>query len=266
MIESSLVAGIAFGPVVKSPAEAYNNFRSRVPGSRRSEQERRQALRNQQEPVEQVQLPSPGSVWPDYPTSAFSESTDKPGGFHEPLSLDGNESHHSKPERRDDVPSLDYEAYANATLTANAALERQREIIHRQTILDRGSIEGVPAELALHLLDIHWSRHHFFLVTYRPAFYRDMMNGGAYYSPLLLFAMLAVSSRYSERPEVGGGDHSVQSGKYFYARAKELLIQDMDKTSIPTATALLLMGNALVSAGQVDRGWLYTGTSSFCRL
>jgi hypothetical protein len=120
--------------------------------------------------------------------------------------------------------------YASAILTANAAMERQKEAGYRETCLLRGEIEGVPAELALHLLDIHWSRHHFF-----------------------------VSSRYSERDEVGGGDHSHESGHEFYQKAKELLIDEMERSSIPTATALLLMGNALVSAGQIDRGWLYTG-------
>lgn len=163
--------------------------------------------------------------------------------------LDRNETKHQT------VP----DHYTTAILTANTALEQQKEPAYKQTLLERGHIEGVPAELALHLLDIHWSRHHFFLISYRTAFYRDMMTHGSYYSPLLLFAILAVSSRYSEKSEVGGGDHSLHSGKDFYDRAKQLLVDDMDKSSIPTATALLLMGNALVSAGQVDKGWLYTG-------
>ena len=157
--------------------------------------------------------------------------------------------------REEEIP----DQYASAILTANAAMERQREAGYRQSLLARGEIEGVSAELALHLLDIHWSRHHFFLLTYRPAFYRDMMTGGPYYSTLLFFAIMAVSSRYSERMEVGGGDHSAESGTFFYQKAKELLVDAMDKSSIPTATALLLLGNALVSAGKVDRGWLYTG-------
>jgi hypothetical protein len=151
------------------------------------------------------------------------------------------------------------DSFASAILTSNAAVERQKEAMYRESLLARQFIEGVPAELALHLLDVHWSRHHFFLLTYRPAFYRDMICGGPYYSALLFFAILAVSSRYSESQEAGGGDHSVTSGAAFYTRAKELLVDEMDKSTIPTATALLLMGNALVAAGEVDRGWLYTG-------
>ena len=48
-------------------------------------------------------------------------------------------------------------------------------------------------------------------------------------------------------------------GKDFYKKAKELLIEDMDTSNIPMTIALLLMGNALVAAGESDRGWLYTG-------
>jgi hypothetical protein len=151
--------------------------------------------------------------------------------------------------------------YASAILTANAALGRQKEQSNRRIWLKRGDIEGVPAELALHLLDIYWSRYHFFFLTYRPAFMRDMMSGGPYYSKLLFFAIMAVSARYSERLEVGGGNNSVDSGREFYDKALQLLVDDMHKSTIPTAVALLLMGNALVSAGEVDRGWLYTGKS-----
>ena len=41
--------------------------------------------------------------------------------------------------------------------------------------------DGVDPELAWHLLDLHWNRqHHAFMVTYRPAFMRDMATGGPY--------------------------------------------------------------------------------------
>lgn len=103
--------------------------------------------------------------------------------------------------------------YASVILTANAGIERQKEAQYRAEILARGEIEGVPAELALHLLDIHWNWHHFFLLSYRPAFYRDMMTGGPFWSKLLCFSILAVSCRYSERQEVGGGDMRLILGR-----------------------------------------------------
>ena len=194
-------------------------------------------VRDQLDVNEHLAVDSSGKVEARGPTNTL----------YEPLSRRGTK-HEAVPDH-----------YATAVLTANAALEEQKEATYKQMLLDRGYIEGVPAELALHLIDIHWSRHHFFLLTYRPTFYRDMMENGPHYSPLLLFAILAVSSRYSERPEVGGGDHSVHSGQAFYDKAKQLLADEMDKSTLPTATALLLMGSALGPAGQVDKGWLYTG-------
>lgn len=67
------------------------------------------------------------------------------------------------------------------------AAERGR----RQEIFDlaagRLDFDGVPAETAMELLDIHWHRqHHALLLTYRPAFMRDMAvaGGGKYFSKL----------------------------------------------------------------------------------
>ena len=236
------------------------------PSLARSRSSRTNTTSNPYAVISQPSQPSRPS--PD--TSLFEDGTQTQSHLdvHEHLAVDpsGNieargptntlyESSHWHKGRNPEVP----EHYASAILTATTALEQQREIGYKKALLDRGHIEGVPAELALHLLDIHWSRHHFFLISYRPAFYRDMMSGGPYYSPLLLFAILAVSSRYSERSEVGGGDHSAHSGKGFYDKAHALLAEDMERSTIPTATALLLMGNALVSGGKVDKGWLYTG-------
>ena len=265
--------------------------RTRVPGSRRDQQERQRQCKasrpkcpdhlhgtSQVSTPESTNQVSPLGETGQVPAEAlnsqgqthFAPLHRRPENSlhtHVPVDAQGPTHTFYESDGRDDLNEPEVpESYSSAMLTANAALERQREAGYRERLLDRGHIEGVSAELAVHLLDIHFSRHHFFLVTYRPAFFRDMMCGGSYYSPLLLFAILAVSARYSERPEVGGGDHSIQSGKEFYIRAKELLVDSMDRSSIPTATALLLMGNALVSAGEVDRGWLYTGMSEVWRL
>ena len=127
-------------------------------------------VRDQLDVNEHLAVDSSGKVEARGPTNTL----------YEPLSRRGTK-HEAVPDH-----------YATAVLTANAALEEQKEATYKQMLLDRGYIEGVPAELALHLIDIHWSRHHFFLLTYRPTFYRDMMENGPHYSPLLLFAILAV--------------------------------------------------------------------------
>ncbi len=144
-------------------------------------------------------------------------------------------------------------------LIANAAMERQRE--HRLRSL--ATIRGIPAELAFHLLDLHWSRqHHTFLLTYRPAFMRELEHGGPYCSDVLLYAVFACSSKFSERPELRSDPADPETaGKHFFARCDELLLHDglLAQSSIPTVIALVMLGSTFIARGMTSRGWLYTG-------
>ncbi|KAJ5259626.1 hypothetical protein N7478_012607 [Penicillium angulare] len=136
-------------------------------------------------------------------------------------------------------------------LFANAAMERQRE--HRLRGLS--NIRGVPAALALHLLDLHWSRqHHTFLLTYRPTFMRELECGGAYCSDLLLYTVFACASKFSERP-------GPEAGQQFFARCDELLLREglIIQSSIPTVIALVMLGSTFIARGMTSKGWLYTG-------
>ena len=138
-------------------------------------------------------------------------------------------------------------------LTANAALQLQEEQSLRQTpSLDY--IRGVPRELAMHLLDLHWNRqHHTFHLTYRPTFMRELLSGGEYCTDFLLNAVLACSSKYSERTELGAAR--------FFERCEELLAQQslLSFSSISTTIGLLLLGPSLNAQGLSSKGWLYTG-------
>ncbi|KAL2796272.1 fungal-specific transcription factor domain-containing protein [Aspergillus keveii] len=136
-------------------------------------------------------------------------------------------------------------------LIANAAMERQRE--HRLRGLS--SIRGVPAQLALHLLDLHWSRqHHTFLLTYRPTFMRELEHGGPYCSDLLLFTILACASKFSETPDP-------ETGQRFFTRCDDLLLREglLIQSSIPTVIALVMLGSTFIARGMTSKGWLYTG-------
>ncbi|KAF2100714.1 hypothetical protein NA57DRAFT_74312 [Rhizodiscina lignyota] len=136
-------------------------------------------------------------------------------------------------------------------LTANAALQLQKEHGLRRL----NYIRGVPADLALHLLDLHWNRqHHTFHLTYRPLFMRELVEGGSYCTDFLLNAVFASSSKYSERPEV-------VSDKRFFARCDELLAQQslLTYSSIPTIIGLILLGSTFNARGSSSKGWLYTG-------
>ncbi|BCS17182.1 Zn(II)2Cys6 transcription factor [Aspergillus puulaauensis] len=144
-------------------------------------------------------------------------------------------------------------------LIANAAMERQREHrLRRLTV-----IRGIPADLALHLLDLHWSRqHHTFLLTYRPAFMRELERGGRYCSDLLLYAVFACASKFSERPEVRSNPIDPETaGQQFFSRCHELLLVKglMTQSSIPTVIAMVMLGSTLIARGMASKGWLYTG-------
>lgn len=144
-------------------------------------------------------------------------------------------------------------------LVANAALERQRE--HRLRLM--ATIRGIPAELALHLLDLHWSRqHHTFLLTYRPAFMRELIDGGPYCSDLLLYAVFACSSKFSERLEVRDDPSDPETaGQHFFVQCDELLLRKglLSQSQIPTIIALIMLGSTFIARGKTSKGWLYTG-------
>jgi len=144
-------------------------------------------------------------------------------------------------------------------LIANAALSRQKEHHLRQ----RPTIGGIPGELALHLLDLHWNRaHHTFLLTYRPAIMRDLLHGGPYCSEFLLNAIFAITSKYSDRVEIRSDrtDPST-AGAMFFQKCEELIAnqQLLYQSSIPTICALVILGGTFNATGHSSKGWLYTG-------
>lgn len=144
-------------------------------------------------------------------------------------------------------------------LIANAALQRQKEHDLRR----RETIGGIPGELAMHLLDLHWNRqHHTYHLTYRPAFMRDLVSGGPYCSEFLLNAVFGCSSKFSERLEVRENPALPETaGKMFFDRCDELLTQQslLESSSIPTITGLLLLGATFNAKGRTSKGWLYVG-------
>lgn len=131
----------------------------------------------------------------------------------------------------------------------------------RQGKLD---FDGVDPELGMHLLSLHWNRqHHSFLITYRPAFMRDMATGGPYFSKLLLNAIYFGASKFSNRPEVRRDPDDVRTaGWTFRQRVKELLGSALDRSEITTIQALLVMTSSLFALGdERSAAWLYAGTA-----
>ena len=87
----------------------------------------------------------------------------------------------------------------------------------------------------------------------------DMALGGAYYSKLLLHAILALAARHLHDDDE---DNSfARKGEVFLASANELLIHELaaSKPRIPTIQALLVLSGRQCAVGKTSEGWLYAG-------
>ncbi|KAM0342509.1 hypothetical protein ACHAPU_009483 [Fusarium lateritium] len=159
-----------------------------------------------------------------------------------------------------EVPPRMPDHWVERGLIAEAVKQRQLEDIHySQGQLD---FDGVDPDLGMHLLSLHWNRqHHSFLITYRPAFMRDMACGGPYFSKLLLNAIYFGSSKFSPRLEVRKDVNDVRTAGWKYReRVRELLGGSLDRSDITTIQALLVMTNSLFALGdERSAAWLYAG-------
>jgi hypothetical protein len=154
---------------------------------------------------------------------------------------------------------------SQARLVANAAVQRQRESFFmgnpKLAVMQAIDFDGVEPELATHLIDLHFNRTHFtYLFSYRPAITDSLVNKGPYCNKILLNAIYLSSSLYSGRTELRSDLTDSQSaGERFYRRIRALLVDHIDKPSIPSAVGLLLCGAALVSTGRPSAGWIHCG-------
>jgi hypothetical protein len=90
------------------------------------------------------------------------------------------------------------EAWMPKILVAAVAEQRQMESINARA--GKLDYDGVDPELGLHLLNLHWNRqHHSFLITYPPAFMRDMACNGPYLSKIPLNAIFYGASKFSSK-------------------------------------------------------------------
>ncbi|KAI1337748.1 fungal-specific transcription factor domain-containing protein [Xylariaceae sp. FL0016] len=150
--------------------------------------------------------------------------------------------------------------WVERSLVAEASKQRQLEEYHLK--LGDLDFDGVDPVIGMHLLRLHWNRqHHSFLITYRPAFMRDMACNGPYFSKLLLNAIYFGASRFSPHTEVRKNVKDVRTaGWKFRERVRELLGSALDRSEITTIQALLIMTSSLFALGdERDAAWLYSG-------
>ena len=126
-------------------------------------------------------------------------------------------------------------------------------------------------ELENHLLDLYWRwQHPYFFILSRPLFERDMAaarrtspdrNSHKFFSPILLNAILAHASHFSDRPQVRADTNDPNTvGDAYFAKARQLLDSEVERPSVTTVQALAIMGSREAGCGRdTGLGWLYSG-------
>lgn len=159
------------------------------------------------------------------------------------------------------VPSCD--KIAQQELISAAAIGRQAEltIFSMPTVGQSIDFDGIPKDLGMHLLGLHWNRQHLsYLLSYRPAIMDSLINNGPYVNKLLLNAIFYSSCLYSDQCCSYLRDPNPQeSAARFYNRFKILLPNYLERPTMPTIVALLLCGSTLVPQGNQSVGWTFCG-------
>ena len=102
--------------------------------------------------------------------------------------------------------------------------------------------------------------HPFYCFFSEDLFLNDMLDyRGAYCSSLLVNAVLAVASHYTDKVEARADPHDHDTiGDHFFEEAKRILNQD-DAGNLTTVQALALMSLHEVSSGRINSGYQYSG-------
>ena len=154
-------------------------------------------------------------------------------------------------------------AGSKARLISNAILQKQREgriFKQPQQSID---LDGCDPELARHLIDVHFNGNYpACMATYRPAILESIACNVPWVNKLLLNAIFYSSSLQSGRKSILGSSDDPQSVRSrFYSRFSQLLGQSLGHSSIPSATALLLVSSTLLSEGKASAAWNLSGTA-----
>ena len=121
----------------------------------------------------------------------------------------------------------------------------------------------VPEELQDHLLNLFWRwQNAWQYVVHKQTFLQDRHNGIAarYHSPLLLSAILALSSRYSDRPETRTHPNDANTaGDLYQRRAKLMLHYECEAPTTSTVQAAVLIALREFAVNKEASAWLYMG-------
>ncbi|KAF9982941.1 Transcriptional activator of fatty acid utilization, partial [Modicella reniformis] len=124
-----------------------------------------------------------------------------------------------------------------------------------------------PRDLADHLIECYWTFVHPHLpIVHKPTFMRQYRNPDPEKRPpvVLLHAMFAIASRFSEHPEINGLGHDPESfGDEYFSRAKRLVDVEYELPRISSIQSLLLMVSyRLTSTKCGGRIWVMLGMAA----
>ncbi|KAJ3542979.1 hypothetical protein NM208_g3813 [Fusarium decemcellulare] len=128
--------------------------------------------------------------------------------------------------------------------------------------------KNVPLSMELqeHLLELYWTwQHPWNYIIHKDAFLHAFKSRmyGRYCTPLLLSAIFAIASRFSDRTELRTvADDPNTAGYAFFEQAKILFLYESQAPIVATVQAAALMGMRALSDGQEALGWLYCGNAA----
>lgn len=127
-------------------------------------------------------------------------------------------------------------------------------------------MQDVPDELRDHLLDLFWQwQNSWYLLVPQAPFLSDLHAGkvGQFCTPLLLRAIMALASRYSDRIETRTDpDDCNTAGAAFASDVDVMLHFEMRAPTMCTIQATALYGLYVNSTDNESLAWLYAGIAS----
>jgi hypothetical protein len=149
---------------------------------------------------------------------------------------------------------------ANDAVTASQAQIRSWDAAQLYGVTD------CPDELRDHLLGLYWrwqNSWQYMIPQY--LFLQDLhiTKNSRFCTPLLLSAMLALASRYSDRLEVRTDFNDPNTaGLTFFTAAQAMLQHELEAPKTSTIQATVLIGLYITATDKESTGWLYAGQAS----
>ncbi|KAJ5531681.1 hypothetical protein N7527_005074 [Penicillium freii] len=130
----------------------------------------------------------------------------------------------------------------------------------------KGNSFEVTPDVQEHLLELYWKwQNPWQYLIHEERFRRDLEQGSShgYCTPLLLYSMLAIASRYSNRPDIRTNPADLSTaGDAIAGHAKLLLFDELEAPAVSTVIAAVLLSLKEMSVNKEPVGWTYMGMAT----